>query len=71
MSRVCAGLAAEELDERIRRRVDAMFAAGLVEEVKGLLGMKAEGGEQKTEAESERIVMGWGGRRGRRRGIGR
>ena len=50
----------EELDERIRRRVEAMFAAGLGEEVKGLLAMKAEGGGRKAEAESERIVTGLG-----------
>jgi tRNA dimethylallyltransferase len=50
----------EELDERIRRRVEAMFAAGLVDEVKGLLAMKAEGGGRKAEAESERIVNGLG-----------
>ena len=35
----------EELDERIRRRVDAMFAAGLVQEVRGLVGGSMRNGE--------------------------
>lgn len=47
----------EQLDERIGRRVEHMFAAGLVDEVRGLLGCGLAGGRTASTALGYRQVI--------------
>ncbi|MCE5267999.1 MAG: tRNA (adenosine(37)-N6)-dimethylallyltransferase MiaA [Planctomycetaceae bacterium] len=46
----------EQLHARIDRRVEAMFAAGLVEEVRGLIGPQSERGEERLSRTARQAV---------------